>query len=75
MKIVGHRKPRELSRLPSGQLLAEGARANEALLAFPRGELGFIPKGVYRFRTLAEANRHWDECLAKAMARRQRSLR
>ncbi len=75
MKTVGHRRPREIARHPSGELLAEGARVNEALLSFPRGDLGFIPKGVYRFRTLAEANQHWDECLAKAMARRQRAIR
>jgi len=74
MKIVGHRRPPQLARHPSGALLAEGARANDALLSFPRGDLGFIPKGVYHFRTLAEANQHWDECLAKAIARRQRSI-
>jgi len=75
MKTVGKRRPRAISRHPSGKLLAEGARANEALLSFPDGDTGFIPKGVYHFKTLAEANRHWDECLAKAMARRQRSIR
>jgi len=75
MKTVGHRRPRGIARHPSGELLAEGARANEALLSFPAGDAGFIPKGVYYFRTLAEANRHWDECLAKAMARRQRFIR
>lgn len=75
MKTVGHRRPREIAHRPSGALLAEGARANEALLSFPGGDLGFIPKGVYHFRTLAEANRHWDDCLAKAMARRLRSIR
>jgi hypothetical protein len=75
MKIVGQRRPRELARHPTGELLAEGARANEALLSFPASDLGFIPKGVYHFRTLAEANRHWDDCLAKAMALRQRSIR
>jgi len=75
MKLVGRRRQPEISARPSGKLLAEGARANDALLSFPGGVRGFIPKGVYRFRTLAEANQHWDDCLAKAMARHRRSKR
>lgn len=75
MKSVGHRRLRQISAQPSGKLLAEGARANADLLSFPGVESGFIPKGVYLHRTLAMANRQWDECLAKAMARRRQQAR
>jgi hypothetical protein len=75
MKTVGHRRERGIAAQPSGRLLAEGARANDLLLAFPGGGNGFVPKGVYRFRTHAEANRHWEACLAAAMARLTRKRR
>ena len=69
MKTVGHRSEPKIQATPSGRLLAEGARANDALHGFPGGDLAIVPKGVYRFMTHAEANRHWEECLAAAMAR------
>ncbi|MGH6953551.1 MAG: hypothetical protein ACREGL_05170 [Alphaproteobacteria bacterium] len=69
MKSVGHRSEPRIHAQPSGLLLAECARANDALRGFPGGELGFIPKGVYRHMTHDEANRHWEECLAAGMAR------
>lgn len=75
MKTVGHRSERAIAARPSGRLLAEGARANDLLRAFPGGGNGFVPKGVYRFRTLAEANRHWEACLAAAMVRLARNRR
>lgn len=75
MKIVGHRRERALAAEPSGRLLVEGARANDLLRAFPAGGNGFVPKGVYHFRSLAEANRHWEACLAAAMVRLARNRR
>jgi hypothetical protein len=73
MKTVGHRHLPRIHGEPSGQLLAEAARVNDALGGFPGGGSGFIPKGVYRFMTHEDANRHWEDCLAAAMARRVRS--
>ena len=73
MRSVGRRIERPLAKAPSGELLAEGARAMEALRAFPGGDVAFIPKGVYRFMTLEDADRHWVECLARAMARLART--
>jgi hypothetical protein len=35
----------------------------------PTGDKTFVPKGVYRFKTLDDANRHEAECLAVGMAR------
>ena len=69
MKTVGRRIEPPLATAPSGERLAQGARAMEALRDFPGGDVAFIPKGVYRFMTLKDADRHWEECLAEAMAR------
>jgi hypothetical protein len=73
VKTVGHRQLPRIHAEPSGRLLAEAARVNDALRGFPNGGAGFIPKGVYRFMTHEDANRHWEDCLAAAMARLARS--
>lgn len=75
MKIVGHRTVPGIAAAPCGPRLEEGARANDALRAFPGGGNAFIPKGVYRFRSHELANRHWEECLAAAIARLARQRR
>jgi hypothetical protein len=49
----------------SGLLLAEGARFNEALSRLARTT--FVPKGLYRFRSHDEANRHELDCLVRGM--------
>jgi phage FluMu gp28-like protein len=68
MKVVGHRVERQISKQESGVLLAEGARFNETIAHLSR--VAYIPKGVYRFKSHEEANRHEEECLVRAMARR-----
>jgi hypothetical protein len=75
MRSIGHRKLRPIRFSASGALLAEGARFNDELHRLPTGDQGFIPKGVYRFKTHEEANRFDLDCLAKRMARiaRERS--
>jgi hypothetical protein len=69
MHTIGQRKPRSISFSASGALLAEGARFNDELHQLPTGSQCFIPKGVYRFKTHAEANLFDQKCLAKGMAR------
>lgn len=68
MKTIGHRKERPISLLASGTLLAEGARFNDEIHRLPTGNTSFMPKGVYRFMTHAEANRHQLDCLVNGMA-------
>ena len=51
---------------PSGEALAAGARFSESIAHLARST--FIPKGVYRFKTHAEANTHQLECLARGMS-------
>ena len=68
MRIVGRRKTRSLSVRGSGALLAEGARFNEEIHRLPTGDRTFIRKGVYRFMTHEDANRHDEERIAVGMA-------
>lgn len=69
MRVVGKRKLRALQAAASGTLLAEGARFNQAVERFPEFASTFIPKGLYRFKTLEEADAHRMRCLAEGMAR------
>jgi hypothetical protein len=69
MKIVGIRKVRPVGIQASGVFLAEGARFNDEIHRLPTGNMTFIPKGVYRFKTHEEANQHQSDCIARGMAR------
>ncbi|WP_154715814.1 hypothetical protein [Sterolibacterium denitrificans] len=69
MKTIGRRKERPIGRFASGALLAEGARFNEEIHRLPTGGTTFVPKGIYRFKTLEEADQHRLDCLARGMAR------
>ena len=58
-------------------LLAEGARFNEAISRL--APTTFIRKGVYRFSSHEDANRHEQDCLVQGMgllaARRAKTMR
>jgi hypothetical protein len=55
-----------ISDVATGGELAEGARFSETIGRLSR--ICFIPKGITRFKTHDDANRHWDTWLAKGMA-------
>lgn len=65
MRQVGVRREPEIVAQASGLLLAQGARFNEALSRLAPST--FVAKGVYRFRSHEEANRHEQDCLARGM--------
>lgn len=68
MRTVGSRLAPRLELRPSGELLKRAAAINDALaMLLPRGRTAFV-KGVYHYRTLADANRHQDSMLADHMA-------
>ena len=67
MKHIGQRREPTLSPSASGKLLAEGALFNESIARIAPST--FMPKGVYRFKSHEEANRHAQDCLAQGMAR------
>lgn len=68
MRTIGHRKPRPLSFTGSAALLAEGSHFNDELHRLPGGNRTFVRKGVYRFKTHDDANRHDLECIVAGMA-------
>ena len=73
-KTVGTRiEPPVLAR-PSAERLAAGAAFCEELTALG-GASTFIPKGVYRFRSLAEAEAQRLDALARGLAARAAARR
>ena len=68
MRQVGSRREPAIAEQASGRLLIEGARFNEAIARLALTT--FIPKGVYRFKSHAEANRHEIDCLVRGMGLR-----
>jgi len=69
MRVVGNRRERPLEFHASAHLLAQGAKFNEEIQRLPGGGSTYIPKGIYRYATLEDANRHWERCVAEGMAR------
>ena len=75
MRRIGRNIPAQPKLVPSGSNLALAAvhqRTGQALAAV---DTTGIAKGLYRFATHEQMNRHSDEALARAMAAnlRQRS--
>ena len=66
MKQVGHRREPPLSPHASGEQLGAAAQFAETLSHLCPSS--FFPKGVFRYKTHEDANRHWEECLARGMA-------
>jgi hypothetical protein len=67
MRIVGKRKERAISLAASGELLLEGARFNDEIHRIPGGDITGMPKGVYRFKTHAEANQQQEAAIIAGM--------
>jgi len=74
-RTIGRRTIPSLALQPSGELLKAAAAVNGPLRwLLPDGQIA-APKGVFRFRTLAEGNRQQEQWLAEAMARARRARR
>ncbi|BBO19534.1 MAG: hypothetical protein HS112_13560 [Zoogloeaceae bacterium] len=69
MRTIGNRIERPITFSASGALLAEGARFNDDLHRLPTGDRTLIRKGLYRFKSFDEANRHDLDCIVAVMAR------
>ena len=67
MRIIGKRKLRSVSSRASGALLKQGAMFNDELHKLPTGNSTFIPKGIYRYQSHEEANKHWEDCLIEGV--------
>ncbi len=75
MRTVGHRKERPITFSASASRLLEGARFNDEIHRLPTGNSTFIPKGLFRFKSHEEANRHQQACLIQGVSQiaRERS--
>ena len=65
MKIIGKRKERKISFHADGALLREGAIFNTELQKL-QSTFRF-PRGVYRYKTHEDADRHMMECVVDSM--------
>ena len=75
MRIVGKHKYTEIFATASGEHLKRAAMFNETLQAtMPNGNQGYIPKGIYRFKTHRDANKHQDDCLVAHLVRIAKGL-
>lgn len=74
MRTVGRKIVREPALRPSAELLRTAATINDTLKAILPGGRTCVPKGVYRYRTLEEANHQQAEWLAQAMAENREGL-
>lgn len=68
MRQVGNRQPGAPALAPSAEALEQGFALSASLALFTDGRVLF-PKGVFRYKSHEEANRHAAECLAAGMAR------
>jgi hypothetical protein len=66
MRTIGNRREPKINARASGEALTAGALFSESIAYLARST--FIPKGVYRFKTHEEANKHQSDCLARGMA-------
>ncbi|MFT7724245.1 MAG: hypothetical protein QM788_15660 [Roseateles sp.] len=74
MKQVGRRIEPPLLAEPSGAALADGLAFSASVAGLAGGRV-FFPKGVFRYKSHAEANAHQAACLAEGMARLARDRR
>jgi hypothetical protein len=72
-RIVGNRKEREISLHASGELLREGALFNMSLQKL--GASFRFPRGVFRYKTHEDADRHWLECVVDGVVATQEKRR
>lgn len=72
MRIIGRRKARPISEKASGFLLKQGAVFNDELHSLPTGNMTCFPKGIYRYSTFEEANKHRESCMIERIVRNAR---
>ncbi len=69
MKVMGKRKMPDISFKASAELFLRGCELNDNLHKLPTGATTYFPKGIYRYATFEESNKHWEECLIEGIAK------
>lgn len=67
MRTIGRRTEPPICFSASAKLLAEGARFNDEIHRLPTGNRTFVRKGVYRYKSCEEADRHDLDCIVAGM--------
>ena len=71
MKVAGKRKERDITLHADGALLREGALFNTEM---QKMQATFrFPRGVFRYKTHEEADRHMMDCVVDSMVAVQKS--
>jgi hypothetical protein len=70
MKTAGRRTEPAIVFHASAALLRTGALFNDELQRIAGGCIRLIPKGVYRFKTHEEADKHWQQHSINEIVRR-----
>jgi hypothetical protein len=71
MKIAGKRKERDITFHADGALLREGALFNTEMQKMQ--STFCFPRGVYRYKSHEDADRHMMECVVDSMVAVQKS--
>ncbi|MCB4792408.1 MAG: hypothetical protein LHV68_11080 [Elusimicrobia bacterium] len=70
MKTVGKRSENQIDFHASAEKLKTGALFNDEMQKLALTYGGFFKKGVYRYKTHEDANKHWEDSLVKNVARK-----
>jgi len=70
MRLVGKRIIRPIAQHASGSLLKQGAEMNDELHRLPTGDTTKFVKGIYRYSSHEEANRHWMSAVVNGIVLR-----
>ena len=71
MKIAGKRKERDITFHADGALLREGALFNTEMQKMQ--STFCFPRGVYRYKSHEDADRHMMECVVNSMVAVQKN--
>lgn len=72
MRTVGKRKIPGISEKASSALLERGCEFNDNLHSLPSGNSTYFPKGIFRYKTAEEGNKHWEDSVVLGMAKYNR---
>jgi hypothetical protein len=71
MKIIGRRKQRDITFHADGALLREGALFNTEMQKIQ--STFHFPRGVFRYKSHEDADRHMMECVVNSMVAIQKT--
>ncbi|MEW6041665.1 MAG: hypothetical protein AB1633_09100, partial [Elusimicrobiota bacterium] len=74
MKIVGSRKESEITFHATAKNLKKGCEFNDTVNKFFKAKI-YLPKGVYHYNSVKDANADWEKYLVKGIIERQKEIK